>query len=87
MARATPEQELALALTSFGFAADATQFSAKTAREDDAAFGLQEFLRTLGYKATRSGGGKYIKMKKGKYTFDFNLENAWRKTSWTLEKK
>ena len=87
MAKATPEQELALTLTSFGFAADATQFSAKTAREDDAASGLKEFLRQTGYKATGSRGGKYIKMKKGKYTFVFNLENAWRKTSWTLEKK
>lgn len=79
------DQQVALALSSFGFPEGLTSFSAKTQKEDDAAFGLQEFLRTIGFSPKRSGN--WIKLKKGKYTFDFNMENSWRKTSWTLEIK
>lgn len=83
-AKTTPEQELALALKAYGFAPDTQYFFAKTQKEDDAAYGLQEFMRTIGgWNVKRSGN--FFKFKKGKIHIDFNMENAFRKTSFTIE--
>lgn len=85
MAKTTPEQELSLALQSHGFPDNIDYFCARTTKDDDAAFNLQEFMRTIkGWSVKRSGN--HFIFKRGKIVIDFNMENAFRKTSFTIER-